>query len=178
MLKKTTAILMFVLIPIFFYGMSQAEAAEFKFGYVDLQKCLLKSAEGKKAFSQLKARKAQMQEKLDKYQAELDQLKEEMAKQGLMLSPEAKRDKERAFQRKLRDFNDMLNDFKEEMNREEERHKTRVLKDLADIIEAYGKGKGYTMIFEKTTSGLLWATKSTDLTDEIIKAYDAKKSKK
>ncbi len=148
-------------------------AAELKVGYVDLQKCLLQSVKGKKFHDALKAKKDKMQSELDRRQSQLDKTKEELDKQGIMLSPQAKQDKEREFQKDLRDFKLMYNDYSEEMKVDEEKYKSEVFKDLSTIIEKVGKDKGYTLILEKSTSGILWAPKTEELTDEVIKAYDA-----
>jgi outer membrane protein len=152
--------------------------AQGKIGYIDLQKCLMESINGKKAFQELKAKKAKMQKDLDKRQADLDQMKADLEKQGMMLSPEAKRVKEKDFQRKLRDFKDLYNDFTEEMKIAEEKQKSAIFQDLSKIIEKIGKQQGYALLLEKSTSGILWAPDNADLTDAVIKAYDDQVSKK
>jgi outer membrane protein len=179
MVKTITAALSCLLVTVFVWGAAPAKSfAETKIGYVDLQKCLMQSIKGKKAFEELKAKKEKMQKDLDKRQTNLDQMKASLEKQGMMLSPEAKRAKEKDFQRKLRDFKDMYNDFTEEMKIQEEKKKQIIFKDLSKIIETVGKKGGYALILEKNTSGILWAPDNADLTDVVIKAYDEEVSKK
>lgn len=179
MIKTITAVVSCLLVTVFVWGATPAKSfAQTKIGYVDLQKCLMQSVKGKKAFEELKAKKEKMQKDLDKRQTDLDQMKADLEKQGMMLSPEAKHTKEKDFQRKLRDFKDMYNDFSEEMKIEEEKRKQVIFKDLSKIIENVGKQQGYSLILEKNTSGILWAPENADITDVVIKAYDTEISKK
>lgn len=179
MIKTITAILSCLLITAFVWGATPTKSfAQTKIGYIDLQKCLMESINGKKAFEELKAKKEKMQKDLDKRQTDLDQMKADLEKQGMMLSPEAKRLKERDFQRKLRDFKDMYNDFSEEMKIEEEKRKAAIFKELSKVIEKLGKQQGYALLLEKNTSGILWAPDNADLTDVVIKAYDEQVAKK
>ena len=179
MIKTITTIVSCLLVSAFVWGATPTKSfAQTKIGYIDLQKCLMESINGTKAFEELKAKKEKMQKDLDKRQAALDQMKVDLEKQGMMLSPEAKRMKERDFQRKLRDFKDMYNDFSEEMKVEEEKRKSSIFKDLSKVIERVGKQQGYALILEKSTSGILWAPDNADLTDVVIKSYDAESGKK
>lgn len=179
MFKTITTIVSCLLVTMFAWGAMPAQSfAQTKIGYIDLQKCLMESVNGKQAFEELKAKKAKMQKDLDKRQADLDQMKADLEKQGMMLSPEAKHLKEKDFQRKLRDFKDMYNDFTEVMKIDEEKKKTAIFKDLSKVIEKLGQQQGYSLILEKNTSGILWAPDSADLTAEVIKAYDGQAAKK
>jgi len=40
------------------------------------------------------------------------------------------------------------------------------------VTQEYGKEKGYTFIFERSESALLFADDATEVTEEIIKIYD------
>lgn len=44
---------------------------------------------------------------------------------------------------------------------------------MAPIIEAAGAEGGYTLIFNKFQSGLVFAAEQVDITDEIIRRFDA-----
>jgi hypothetical protein len=45
------------------------------------------------------------------------------------------------------------------------------VRDLATVVREIGAKNGYTMVMEKGT--LLWAVPATDITDQVIRAYDA-----
>jgi outer membrane protein len=46
---------------------------------------------------------------------------------------------------------------------------------LQKVIQKLGAEEGYTVILEKNESIVLFASKSTDITDQVIKVYDAQK---
>ncbi|MBF0510232.1 MAG: OmpH family outer membrane protein [Deltaproteobacteria bacterium] len=152
----------------------RAEAAgQFKIGVIDLQECLNKSEAGKKAFSTLKTKKDKMQIQIDKRQADLDSIREQLEKQNTVMSPEAKRDRQKEFERKLRDFRDMVADFNDEMGKAEENKKREIFQDLVEkVINDYAKKNGFTLVMEKRTSGLLFADQAIDITNEIIELFN------
>jgi Skp family chaperone for outer membrane proteins len=43
------------------------------------------------------------------------------------------------------------------------------------VIQKIGADEGYTVILEKNESIVLYVAKSIDITDRVIKAYDAQK---
>jgi Skp family chaperone for outer membrane proteins len=46
---------------------------------------------------------------------------------------------------------------------------------LQKIIEKVGTDEGYTLILEKNETIVLFASKAIDITDRVIKAFDAQK---
>lgn len=174
-MKKIGVVSLSVLLVLLMGVAVAVQAAETKIGYVDLRKCVATSSTGRTALEALKAKKDGMQGKLDKNETEVGRLKEELEKQRTLLSPEALREKEKTYQRKVRDYKDMYGDFTEVMRREEEKVTADIIKDLAEIIKQVGKDKGYTLIVEKSV--ILWAADSVDLTEEVTKLYDAQRAK-
>jgi outer membrane protein len=159
------------------FGGSIAFAEGAKIGYVDLQKCLLTTIEGKKAHDKLKVKKDAMQREIDTRQNELEKVQADLKKQGLMLSAEAQAEKDRDYQKNLREFKNMVNEYNEEIKAEEDKLKAKILSGLAKVVEKIGQEKGYILILEKSSAGILWAPDTEELTDVVIKAYDAQVAK-
>ena len=42
------------------------------------------------------------------------------------------------------------------------------------VTQEYGKENGFTYIFEKSESALIFADEATDITEKILKIYDQK----
>ena len=74
--------------------MSLTAGAETKIGFVDMKAVIAKSEPGSKAMEQLKSQFKDMKDNLDAQKKSLDTLKDELQKQSMMLSQEAKLDKE------------------------------------------------------------------------------------
>jgi len=149
-------------------------AASFKIAIVDLQKALNLCEAGKAAKAKLAKKFEAMRRELEAKQKELEELKKELEKQSLMLSLEAKRDKEREYERKLRDFRDLYEDYKEEMNIAELEAVKPIINDLKETAEEIRKKEGYVIVLEKNTAGIICYEKEVDITDKVIKLYNKK----
>ena len=152
-----------------------ASAEELKIGVVDLQKAMELSEAGQKA-------KAMFQKKVDRVQAdlkakqdELALLKEELDRQSVLLSDEARMEKQNSYQLGLKDFKRLYEDAQEELRREDAKLSEKILKDLQAVIEDYGEKNKFDLIMEKTQSGLLHRNSKLDVTSAIILLYDESK---
>jgi outer membrane protein len=154
-----------------------AEAAS-KIGFVDVQKILVRSVAGVAAREQLEREKSNMQKDVDTRRAEVEKLREELEKKGLVLSPEAKREKEETLQRKVRDLRRLVDDFQKELEKKEQGATGKILQELTGVIEQIGKEKGYLMILEKRGASVIYGDIEADITEDIIKVYDQMKAKK
>lgn len=169
-------VLFFVFAAVFVFS-SVSQAAE-KYAYVDLQKVLDQSEMAKEAKKNLKEKVDKLQRDLNSKQEELKKMREALEKQGLVLSAEAKADKEKKYQTKLRDFQLLYKDSQDEIMQKEQELKHKVLKDLIQIVQKVGKEQGYLMIFERAEGSLLYASETLDITEEIIKRANSPQKKK
>lgn len=147
---------------------SLTASAEMKIGFIDMKAVIAKSEAGSKAMEKLKVEFKDMKENLDAQKKSLDALKDELQKQSMMLSQEAKQDKEAQYKRKVRDFQDMGQNYQRKLQQEEQTLSKPIIEKLLEIIKDYGKKNGFTAIFDKQASGLLFHQESVDVTDPII----------
>ena len=140
--------------------------------FVDLQKALNLSDAGKKAREAFSHKIEEAQKLLQTKQKELEKLKNSIEAKSLLLNEEARKKKEKEYQRELRDYQRFIRDSQEELKREEAEMSKGIIMELRKVVEMVGKKGNYTFIFEKTTSGVLYASDSVDLTEEVIKAYN------
>jgi len=156
--------------------------AQTKLAIIDMKNVISSSEPGQKAMKQLKKKFEKMKQKLDQQRQELQNLREELQKQSLVLSQEAKQDKELEFKRKVRDFQDMFQTYRRKMRMEEKKLSDPIIETLIQIIKDYGKKHKYTAILDAKSSGLLYADDAIDITREIIvelnRAWRAKEKNK
>ena len=108
-------------------------------------------------------------------QKELQTMKESLDKQALMLTPDARANKEKEYQNKLREFQRWGEDTQNEVNQKRMEIERNISVALIKVIQKIGADEGYTVILEKNESIVLYASKTIDITDRVIKAYDAQK---
>ena len=146
-----------------------------KIGSVDIQKAVNECLAGKEAKKNLTIEVEKFQRLIAERQKELQQMKETLEKQGLLLSSEARAAKERELQTKLRDFQRWGEDIQNEMNQKRAELEKNIALGLQRVIQKVGADEGYTLILEKNENIVLFSSKSTDITDLVIKAYDSQK---
>ncbi len=143
-----------------------------KIGFVDLQKALNISEKGKVAKQAFQAEVERVKKDLDSRQNALKLLRDQIEKQGLVLSEEARKAKQKDYQERLRDFQRFYQDSQEELQAKDADLTKDILATLQDVIGKLGEEKGYTLILEKNESSILYGAKAVDLTDEVIKRYN------
>jgi outer membrane protein len=157
---------------------TRLDAAGTRIGYVDVQRVIVRSVAGVAAREQLEKDKVAMQKDVDNRKIEVDKLREEMEKKGLVLSAESRREKEETLQRKVRDLRRLAEDLEKELQKKEQAATQKILQELTGIIEKMGKERGFLLIVERRSGGVIYGDPEGDVTDEVIKLYDQEKAKK
>jgi len=150
-----------------------ARAAEpVKIGVVDLQRCLNESRMGKKYKAEFTAEADRRKAELEKEEADLKALREEIEKQGLVLSETARAEKEREYKERLAAFKAKFQESQQALQRKDQELTRRILRDLQKVVQKLGETEGYTLILERQEGGVLFMPKAIDITDEVIRRYD------
>ena len=148
-----------------------------KVAYVDMQRALNESKAGKKALGELQKLMEERKSGLQKQKEALEKKKDELDKQGLLLNEDTRKSREMEIRTLERDYTRSLSDLKEEFGRRESEFTDGIRKDLLKVIEKIGKDGGYTLVLEKQYSAVLYAPTNIDLTEALIKRYDADAAK-
>lgn len=147
--------------------------SETKIAYVDLQKALNLSKAGVAAKNAIASQVKNYETEFKTKQEDLQKLKTELEKQAVLLSDSAKAQKERDFQQNVKELQRFQKDVKEDLQQKDADATKRILNQLFEILQKIGKEGGYQMVIEKNEGAVIYADESVDLTDELIKAFDA-----
>jgi outer membrane protein len=147
-----------------------------KLAFVDLQRALNEVEDGKKAKSRLKKMFQDRQKKLDTKQENLKLLKEKLEEEikGDLLSDAKKKEKMMEYQRQFYELQVLYSKLQKELTASEAKETKKIFKRFQEILRDLGLQRGYTMIFEKTESSVLWAPNDLDITDQLIQRYNSK----
>ena len=167
-------------------GMVQAQGV--KIGVVDLQAVLDSSVRGKAAKERLKELGDQLQKEIqakrefkERKEEELQNLRSEIQRQGLVLSEQARMGKEEEFRKSIRelrrfidDTNKFIDDATQEFREKEVRETQLLLVDIREVVQEVGASGQYTFILEgnDTATLVLFIDPAVDLTEEIIQRFD------
>jgi outer membrane protein len=150
-------------------------AADLKIAYVDIQKAVNESNAGKDAKKVITKDVEKFQGQIADKQKILQTMKESLEKQAPMLNPDARATREKDYQNKLREFQRWGEDTQNEINQKRMEMERNISIGLQKVIQKVGADEGYTLILEKNESIVLFVSRALDITDRVIKAYDAQK---
>jgi outer membrane protein len=152
-----------------------ALAEELKIGLVDMRRAINECQAGKEA-KKLDTKEVEKFQRLiaDK-QRELQTMKESLDKQSPMLSPEARANKEKDYQTKLREFQRWGEDSQNDLNQKRMEMERNIALGLQKVIQKLGEEEGYTIVLEKNEMIVLYGSKAIEFTDRVIKLFDAQK---
>jgi len=146
--------------------------APVRVGFVDIQRVLARSSAGVAAREQLEKEKAAMQRQVDAQRGDIEKLRDELEKKGQLLSVDARREKQEQLERKVRDARRLVDDLQGTLQKKEEALLAKVLQDVSGLIQKVSKDRGYGLVLERQRSSILYATPESDLTDDVLRAYD------
>jgi outer membrane protein len=145
-------------------------ASMVKIGVLDLQKALNATSEGLVAKESLRKKHEVKQKQVDARKGELDSLEEKI--KSPVLSEEAKAELEKEYRRKRADLIDFVTKAKEEEERENQQLSARILEGLVVIAQEIAEKEKFTLILEKSGSGIIFSEPDMDLTERLVKIYN------
>jgi outer membrane protein len=170
---KLIGILVFMIIGGLFTG--TVYSGDIKIGSVDMQRVINECSAGKEAREVIAQDGEKFQRLIAEKQKELQTMKESFEKQALMLTLDARANKEREYQTKLREFRRWEEDTQNELNQKRTQMEQNISIGLIKVVQEIGANEGYTLILWKNESIVLFASKPTDITDQVIKTYNVQK---
>lgn len=151
-----------------------AARAEIKLGYVDFQRAVKEVEEGKATGALLKRDAEEKQKQLNVRMEELKRLQEDLQKQAQILTPEARAAKAAEVERKTMETQEIYVKLQQELS-QKERDAMRPLADkMTAVAREIAEADGFTMIFDRDSAGLVYAPPALDLTNELIRKFNAK----
>jgi outer membrane protein len=150
-----------------------ADAPPFKVGYVDMQSALVQTDEGKRELAKMKKDFDVKQTKLDTLQADLKKLKDDFDKQAAMLNADAKAKKQAELQAKFMQVQQTYANMQTELGEKQQGVTKGIFQKMKAIIDKIGDREGYTLILDRTENNVLYYKRHMDVTDEVVRAFNA-----
>ena len=145
-----------------------------KIAVINVQTAILSTKDGQKAATELQAQFNPRQQDLEKKQAELTALQDQLRKGSATMSEDAKtklmRDIDATTTRVNRDRQDAQSDLEEAQG--------KVMQELGGkmmaVMEKYAMQNGYAVVLDVSNpqTPVLWAASAVDITNDIVKLYD------
>ena len=143
-----------------------------KIGVIDSDKIIQESKRGKQAMLKLENMNKSKQQKIQTLQNEIIKLRKELGSPAL--NADARQRKTQQLEDRQINLQRLVNDTKTEMQREMQKELLAVNDDIMPIIHQMGKSKGFKLILDLKSAGVLYYDNSIDITADVIKEADAK----
>jgi outer membrane protein len=175
MKKKPIRVLLFLSLFVAAVTLVSAQQTP-KIGVINSQDVLEKSAEGKRVIARLQEKDKTNQAALTKLDDDIRQLETRINTQRLTLSEETLYNMNADLQRKQTERKRVAEDAGRDFQDLQMKLFNKIQGELIPIIEAMGKEKGIDLVFDLARSGAVYFNPGIDMTDEVIRRYDASKA--
>jgi outer membrane protein len=148
------------------------QPAGFKVAVIDTEKILLTSNTGKKALADLKKVQEGKEAEARTKQQEIKDLQAKIADGRLSLAQDKLTEMEKQLEEKLISLRRFQEDANSELTKKRDQVLAAIDQKVMPVINQVGKEMGYTLIFRKFESGLIYADEAIDITGAIIQRLD------
>lgn len=145
-----------------------------KIGIMDFQRILDASTMGKAAQEEINSKGKQWEATLNKKRDEIQEAQKNFERESLVMSKDQRMEKEREIRIQIGDFQKMQQEYGNAARKLQFEHVQRIRNQVEGIVAGIGKKAGYLLIIERKEGGVAYAPDSVDITDKVIKEYDAK----
>ena len=170
-MKKLQFISLFLGLSLLAMG-ATTQAAELKIGVVNAAKILEESPQKKKALARLEKEFAKRGKSLEGKIKKLRAEQAKLAKDGVTLSAEARKAKERKIVSDQRDLQRLQDEYGEDLSIRRNEELRKLEKNIAETIIALAKKEKYDIVLYQ---GVIFASDKTDMTDKVLAILKKKK---
>lgn len=163
---KKFSVMLFALLAVSFWLFP-----EVKIGIINPPVVLQNSIKGKEAINRLKTVGESNQSKFEKMQKEIDTLEKDVLSPALNEDTRSKKNLD--LQNKKTEQKRFAEDAQNEARMRQQTEFENIQKELMPIIEKIAKDNGFTLILDVTTAGIAYVDPAADITEKVVKAYDA-----
>lgn len=156
-------------------GAPPVKAQGAKIGFVDLQRVVIESRRGRDLLSKLQAERDVKQREIEAQEKKIRKMEADLEKQRSVLSENAMKDREREIRNQQRDLRRVVEDLNREFSERQRDLQAQLVQEVATVVRSYGKEKGYLLIMEVRSGGVMYGNEAADLTTAIIARFDASK---
>jgi outer membrane protein len=153
--------------------LASAQGASGKIGVINIQESIGKSGEGKKAFSELQKKYQPREQDLQRQQQDIAALQDQLQKQAMTLSDEERARLSRDLEEKQKILKRASEDANTDFQGDSQEVIRRVGQKMLRVISEYAQQNNFVLVIDNAQIPVYYAAKETDLTDEIVKRYDA-----
>lgn len=175
-IEKIVGLAVFLVAALLFAGQRGYSQSMSKIGLVNAQKAFETSSEGKKAIAQILDREQKIRNEITRLDGQVQSLETKYNTQKLTLAGEAVIQLEAEISRKMTE----RKRYEEDATKDYQRFRAilfdKVKTEMVPILQALAKEKGLDVVLDMVESGVAYYNPAVDITDEVIRRYNASKA--
>jgi outer membrane protein len=153
-------------------GAPKTVAPAVKIAVIAMRDAMLATQEGQAAGKEMQAKYASRRAALEKEDAAIMALDEQLKKGAATMSADARQKMQEDIARRRTKLQRDVDDLDTDQQADNNRISQEITGKLGVVIDKAAKANGYTVVMD-ASAPLLWASESANITPDIIKAYDA-----
>jgi outer membrane protein len=145
-----------------------------KVGIINIQQAIVNTKEGQKAATELQTKFNPRRAALEKRQADIQGLQDQLKKGGATMAETAKEKIVRDIDTNTRSLNHDADDLNADVEQEQNKIMQELGGKLMAIMDQYAAQNGYAVVLDVSNqqNPVFWADQSTVITADIVKLYD------
>ncbi|MBW2319070.1 MAG: OmpH family outer membrane protein [Deltaproteobacteria bacterium] len=172
-MKRFVGVIGLVVGLVCLFGVFPAFAGDVKIGILDLQEIMRESKEAKNVRGMLLMDVEAKREVLKEREQKVREMEKELKAKESVLSESAKEKKKGEFLAAVKELRSLRDGMEEELKKKEAKLLGKIGKEIKKIAEKLRKKKDLAIIIEN--NAVVIPGDAIDITEEVIKKYDAKK---
>lgn len=147
-------------------GITAAQAAEIKIGFVDVERIRRESAPAERASKQLEKEFAPRAQELQRREAQIKTMQSQLEKDAVTMNETERRSKEQELARMSVDFQRMQREYREDLNIRRNQELASLFERADRVIKQIADAEKFDLILQEA----VFRSPRIDITDRVLKA--------
>jgi outer membrane protein len=145
-----------------------------KVGILNMNVAVSETAEGKKSLQEIQAKYQTRGQQLQQEQQEIQNIQDQLQRQAATLSDDERLRLNRQLDEKQKIFKRAQEDYQSDLQEDEQDAVRRIAQKMDHIVKDFAEKNGFAVVLEGPPQmPIYYMAPQVDLTDEIVKRYDA-----
>jgi len=144
-----------------------------KIGYIDSQRVMAQAPGAQEIRDSLSKAMAGFRQQLQPLQDSLQQLMNDYQQQQSVMTPQRRQQQEDLIRQKQQEYQQKQQDLQQQAQQKQQDLMKPITDRIQVVLDDIRRQQGFLIIFDASSSGIITADPSLDLTDEVIKRLQA-----
>jgi outer membrane protein len=153
--------------------LAQSSGTSGKVGVVNIQEAILSTGEGKKSMADLQRKYQPRQAEVVKQNQDIQAINDQLQKQAATLSEDEQRRLNRDLEEKQKVLKRTTEDAQADFSADRDEMFRRIGQKMVNVIRDYAQKNSFSLVIGSDQIPIYYAATEIDLTDQIVKLYDA-----